>query len=162
MASNMVGTYHYFIILTYRRWKYMYHSHHIHTTRKKFGQLVLDWLPTISQVTQRTTILKGKILKACILGTKICWLQEEDMFLSIFCLNFIDPIAEIPHPNLMTSPVSKVLIFYCAFLKLYFVTVVTIIFQTVYYASATQCWGYCMQNTWQPKIMLKYQATMFS
>jgi hypothetical protein len=52
------------------------------------------------------------------------------MFLSIFCLNFIDPIAEIPHPNLKTSPVSEVLIFYCAFLILYFVTVITLILQS--------------------------------
>jgi hypothetical protein len=72
MASNMVGTYYYFIILTFKRWfcsmnlsmwLYMYHSHHIHTTKKKYGHVVLDWLPTINQVTHRTTIPKGKILR---------------------------------------------------------------------------------------------------
>jgi len=44
------------------------------------------------------------------------------MLLFIFCTNFTDPIAEIPHPHLVTSPVSEALIFFCAFLKLYFVT----------------------------------------
>jgi len=53
------------------------------------------------------------------------------MFLFIFCMNFTDPIVEIPHPYLMTSPVSEVLIFYCAFLTLYFVTVTTFILQSL-------------------------------
>jgi len=52
------------------------------------------------------------------------------MFLFIFCMNFTDPIAQIPHPHLMTSPVSVVLIFYCAFLT-YFVTVTTFILQSL-------------------------------
>jgi len=46
-------------------------------------------------------------------------------------MNFTDPIAEIPHPHLMTSPVSEVLIFYCAFFTLYITTVTTFIFQSL-------------------------------
>jgi hypothetical protein len=80
MASNMVGIYHYFIIFTFKwcfcsmnlsMWLYMYHSHHIHTTWKKCGNLVLDWLPTISQVihiyihTYKHTHIISKVHKFC-------------------------------------------------------------------------------------------------
>jgi hypothetical protein len=75
-------------------------------------------------------------------------------------MNFTDPIAEIPHPHLITSPVSEVLIFYCAFLTLNIVTVTTLIFSefnmtVLHSAEGTVCKtpSKCSANNFQASIM---------